>query len=160
LSSPLGRELLGARLAAHAGEFGDRERFLHACNIPRGRHGSRLHPHCCPRLFFNSRIPDMHERGQHHSWRTISVQPKLNLYHVPKALRMRGDSSANSENTPPRVWAARATVRPLSHWWSIAGRPKRKTTTARRMLQVAKRDEPDTAAKRCRAAEISIPPPA
>ena len=42
LSSSLGGEFFGAGLAAHAGEFGDRERFLlHACNIPRGPHASR-----------------------------------------------------------------------------------------------------------------------
>ena len=45
--SSLGGEFLGARLAAHAGEFGDREGFFHACNIPRGWHASRsqLHGH-------------------------------------------------------------------------------------------------------------------
>ena len=55
-----------------------------------------------------------------------------------------------------RKRAARATVRSLFHWWSIAGRPKGNVRTARRMLRVARRHEPDTAAKRCRAAEDSI----
>ena len=44
----LGRELVGPRLAAHAGEVGDCDPFLHCCNTPRGRHASGRHPHNRP----------------------------------------------------------------------------------------------------------------